>query len=67
MFHFPHRDRHFPGKWQEKIYLRLPSDMPKGSYEASIGICGENLPSVVFCTDAPADGDFSVVGSIEIA
>lgn len=57
--------RWLPGNNEENFSIKL-GDLPLGEYKLSIGITGFELPSVVFCTDAPSDGDFSVVGRIEI-
>ena len=40
--------------------------MPKGEYELQVGIGGNGQPSVVFATDACQDGDYAIVGKVEI-
>lgn len=55
-----------PGKHNASFEITLPDNLPEGEYKLGLGICGNSLPSVVFCSDAPADGDYSIVGSIRI-
>lgn len=54
-----------PGTSEENITVKIPSGF-KGEYKISVGITGFELPSVVFCSDAPYDGDYSIVGEIKI-
>ncbi len=58
--------RWIEGKYEEKITLTVPEDLPEGKYEFQIGIGGCGEPSVVFATDAPQDGDYSVLDVKEI-
>ncbi len=54
------------GKYTEEINVKLPENLPAGECEVQLGIGGVDSPSVVFATNAKQDGDFSVVGSIDI-
>ena len=54
------------GKYEENLSIALPKDMPLGKYELQIGIGGKGKPSVVFATDAPQDGDYSVLAKVQI-
>ncbi len=56
-----------PGKRQEKISLSLPRDMSAGEYALEVGIGGEGgVPAALFASDAPLDGDFSLVARVSI-
>ena len=54
------------GKYEENIEIVIPDDMQKGEYELQVGIGGNGQPSVVFATDACQDGDYAIVGKIEV-
>jgi hypothetical protein len=54
------------GKYEENIEISIPKEFAKGEYELQVGIGGKDKPSVVFATDACQDGDFAVVGKVEI-
>ena len=54
------------GKYEENIEIVIPDDMQKGEYELQVGIGGNGQPSVVFATDACQDGDYAIVGKVEI-
>ena len=54
-------------EYTEEITFSLPVDLPKGVYEVQVGIGGDDTPSVVFATDAKADGDYAILASVEIA
>ncbi len=55
------------GKYEENITLGLPQEMPVGEYELQIGIGGNEKQSVVFASDAKSDGDYSILGKINIS
>lgn len=52
------------GRYTEKIDVLVPCDMACGNYELQIGIGGDDLPSVVFATNAKQDGVYSVLTEI---
>ena len=54
------------GKYEEKIILTIPEEIPKGGYELQIGIGGKDVPSVVFATNAVQDGAYSVLMTLNI-
>ena len=54
------------GKYEEELIIKLPMDLLEGNYELQIGIGGGDAPSVVFATNAKQDGDYSVLGDIEL-
>ena len=54
------------GKYEEVISLDIPEELPVGAYELQVGIGGGNRPSVVFATNAKQDGEYSVLGVVEI-
>lgn len=54
------------GKYEEVISLEIPETMPSGEYELQIGIGGNDEPSVVFATNAPQDGDYSVLTKVKL-
>jgi hypothetical protein len=54
------------GKYEENIGLVIPEELPVGEYELQIGIGGKEEPSVIFACDAPQDGEYSVIISLEI-
>ena len=58
--------RWIEGKYEETIAVAIPKEMPAGEYEVQIGIGGGDKPSVVFAVDAAADGDYTVLGTVEV-
>ena len=58
--------RWIEGKYEERIAFEIPRNMETGEYEVQIGIGGKDAPSVVFATNAPQDGDYSVLTTVEI-
>ena len=54
------------GKYEEIIEITIPEGFGAGEYELQVGIGGKDKPSVVFATDAELDGDFAIVGKVEI-
>jgi hypothetical protein len=54
------------GKYEEIIEITIPEGFGVGEYELQVGIGGKDKPSVVFATDAELDGDFAIVGKVEI-
>lgn len=55
-----------PGKYEESIVLKLPSDMPKGRYELQVGIISDVFPLIYLATDAKRDGAYYTVGSVNV-
>ena len=53
-----------PGTISEDISVKIPNDL-KGKYQVQVGIEGEGQ-SVAFATDASIDGDYYVLGELEI-
>ena len=54
------------GKYQEKLEIVLPKDIPAGEYELQIGIGGNGEESVVFATTAKQDEEYAVLTSVKI-
>ena len=54
------------GKYEEKIVMDIPEELPTGEYELQIGIGGKDKPSVVFASDAKQDGDYSILTKVEV-
>lgn len=55
-----------PGKSSERVELALPSDMRDGEYDIELGITGDIVGSVCFCTDAERNDGFYKVGKITV-
>ena len=55
------------GKYEEQIEFPIPKDIPLGEYELQIGIGGNGGQSVVFATNAPQDGEYSVLTNIIVS
>ena len=58
--------RWLPGLHEESATILLSQELPAGRYELQIGLGGEGFPVAFFATDAPRDGDFFVLTSLEI-
>ena len=54
------------GKYEEKIEIVLPKDIPATEYELQIGIGGNGEQSVVFATTAKQDEEYAVLTSVKI-
>ena len=54
------------GKYQEKLEIVLPKDIPAGEYELQVGIGGNGKQSVVFATSAKQDEEYAVLTSVKI-
>ena len=54
------------GKYQEKLEIVLPKDIPAGEYELQIGIGGNGEESVVFATSAKQDEEYAVLTSVKL-
>jgi len=55
-----------PGKTEVEIILPISSSIYSAAYDIEIGIFGDSLPTVHFCTDAEQDGNYYKVGKINI-
>ena len=53
-----------PGKNSEEISVKIPKEL-KGKYQLQVGIVGKEQ-SVAFASDAKIDGDYYILGEIEI-
>ncbi len=54
------------GKYEEKISISLPVDLPIGKYSFQIGLGGNGYPVAQFATDAVQDNGYSVLADINI-
>ena len=55
-----------PGKRDEEIAVKLPSDIKNGKYNICLNISKEDFPPFYFATDAKKVGNDFIVGEIEI-
>ena len=53
-----------PGDFNEKIYLNLTDNMPKGEYELQIAIGGGAEPSVAFANEMGTDETWFILGKV---
>ena len=54
------------GKYEEKIALSIPKEMPIGEYELQVGIGGQGVEQVVFATDTKQDDGYAVLTKINL-
>lgn len=56
----------FPGKYENKISVTLPTDIIAGNYDIEVNIGNEQYPLIYLCTDAVRNDNYYQVGNISI-